>query len=435
MEKNVVYGLMKIRKKRELAEASHGYIAGDVSDIKNQYIRLGFHLNECYKKKYYEDFGYENFNEYCEKNFRLDKTAVSRCISVWESFAEVERDSRKMWIDKKYENFNYSQLCELLPLTEKQRKQVRPEMSVKQIRELKKKWKDTSRSERDAVATSQPEESGKVNEKNGYDSEETDVMLQSEESGKVNESCDRNVEEPIVEEQPQVEHFKYDGESYGYYWAGIVKAYLKAGYKELASECKVNYLGGLHRVRKKEKVTEFCDIFGDLAFDVENIRLEEEYKRMEEIKPELLVSKTEEAEAGQMAEEPEPEVGQAAKEPEEAEFQNECGSEAEAVEQTQQPEFPDMKNMQEREEFVKRYKEWNVWCRNENTEDIYYKYDLPDGAAIVVRNYPVYIEWTKEEIERAEYFLLKKGYRHFMDCKSCMTELKEYLRKMEKQGN
>lgn len=98
-----------------------------------------------------------------------------------------------------------------------------------------------------------------------------------------------------------------------------------------------------------------------------------------------------------------------------------------------QPELPVMKNMAQREEFINSYKSWNIWCRNECTEETFYRYDLPDGYAIVVKNYPYYIEWTKEESETEEYYLLDSGYRHFADCKTNMTQLKEHLKNMNKK--
>lgn len=142
----ITYGLFNLRKEREFARSSFEYVKNDIADIKNNYIRLGFHLAEIRDMKYYEDFGYDNFNEFCEVNFGLEKSMVSRCISVWSSFCEngeatfgrVGSGSKKMWIDKKYSAYNYSQLCEMVSMDDTQRLKVTPNMTVKQIREIKK---------------------------------------------------------------------------------------------------------------------------------------------------------------------------------------------------------------------------------------------------------------------------------------------------------
>lgn len=91
-------------------------------------------------------------------------------------------------------------------------------------------------------------------------------------------------------------------------------------------------------------------------------------------------------------------------------------------------------NMQEREDFVNTYKDWKIWCRNDLTEEVFYRYDLPDGAAIVVKVFPYIIPcWSKKEAEGRRLYLLKPGYKHFADCESNMTSLKEYLKDLKKK--
>ena len=96
-----------------------------------------------------------------------------------------------------------------------------------------------------------------------------------------------------------------------------------------------------------------------------------------------------------------------------------------------QKPFPDLKNMKEREEFLENYKDWPVWCRNELTEETFYRYDLPDGSAIVVRSYPYMtpVGWgdRNKEMTGQVYYLLEPGKKHFEDCKSNMTALKDHL--------
>lgn len=92
----------------------------------------------------------------------MDKSAVSRVIGVWREFCTYEDGSStgKMWVDDKYEKFTYSQLVEMLPLKDTERRKVRSDMTVSQIREFKKKLKgersSTEKKEKEEVATSQP---------------------------------------------------------------------------------------------------------------------------------------------------------------------------------------------------------------------------------------------------------------------------------------
>ncbi len=154
----IKYGMYDLTRGAEpspLALSSFKYIGTDISDIKTRYIRLGFHLAECKKCKYYEHFGYMTLEEFTDANFGFDKSAVSRCINVFERFCQrggSYGNTPTMFIDKKYEDYSYSQLCEMLPLSEDDIRLIKPSMSVSAIREIKKKNKKVKQ-----VATSQPE--------------------------------------------------------------------------------------------------------------------------------------------------------------------------------------------------------------------------------------------------------------------------------------
>lgn len=161
---NIVYGMYNLREESEFARASVKYIYTDLNAIQTNYFRLGFHLSEFESMEYYKDFGYLTFSEFVEANLSMDKSAASRCINVFREFCQKEYDCtgclkrRSNHIDDKYKDYSYSQLCEMLPMSEDARKKVTPEMSVKQIREVKK-GKNVSQKKEDVsqVATSQPE--------------------------------------------------------------------------------------------------------------------------------------------------------------------------------------------------------------------------------------------------------------------------------------
>lgn len=140
IELNVKYGMYSLCEEREMAWHSLGYIMNDFADIKKRYISLGFHLDEFQRCKYYEDFGYLTFVDFCAENIPLDKGSISRCISVYQTFSEYDKisSSRKMWVDEKYKDYSYSQLVEMLPLNFQVRELVPPDMSVAKIRNLKK---------------------------------------------------------------------------------------------------------------------------------------------------------------------------------------------------------------------------------------------------------------------------------------------------------
>lgn len=169
-----VYGMLNLRVERELATSSYEYILKDIKDLKNNYIRFGFHLWECQSMKYYEDFGYDNFYDFVDANFHMDKSAVSRCINVFLKFSRrTENDLPQMFVDDSYSKYSYSQLCEMLPMDEKQIKQIKPEMTIAAIREKKKEW----RNDKMSVAISQ-QKIGYRN--NGFCDKEPEVLCNIE---------------------------------------------------------------------------------------------------------------------------------------------------------------------------------------------------------------------------------------------------------------
>lgn len=101
-----------------------------------------------------------------------------------------------------------------------------------------------------------------------------------------------------------------------------------------------------------------------------------------------------------------------------------------------QKPFPDLKNMNERESFLRNYEEWPVYCYNEFTEETFYRYKLPDGFTIIVRSYPYHTDWKfKEELTGQVYYLIDPfNAKHFHNCQTTLTALKNHLTKIRK-GN
>ena len=94
--------------------------------------------------------------------------------------------------------------------------------------------------------------------------------------------------------------------------------------------------------------------------------------------------------------------------------------------------LPYMKNMEERETFILNYKKWCVWSENKLTEETFYRMDLPDGSAIIIRHYPYKDCWNAKEYEGCQKYLLLPSTKHFKDGESNMTTLKEHLKNVQK---
>lgn len=142
---------------QELALASVKYLYTDINDVRQRYFRLGFHLREFDKNRYYLCFGYSCLADFASVNLGMDASAISRCISVFEKFCKRNDYHPTMFIQEKYEDFSYSQLVEMASIKDDDLlRQIKPDMSVREIREFKKR-KNVSRENEDVsqIATSQ----------------------------------------------------------------------------------------------------------------------------------------------------------------------------------------------------------------------------------------------------------------------------------------
>ncbi|MBD5531078.1 MAG: hypothetical protein HDQ98_14540 [Lachnospiraceae bacterium] len=128
------------------------YLYQDVNDIKQRYVFLGFHLWEFDRGIMWNTLGFSNIFEFAEANLGLDKTTVSRCMAVAKKFSSNGSSANvSMHLDKRYKDFSYSQLCEMVSMDDKDRWKVKPEMTIRQIRELKKAIKETDQNEDSAL--------------------------------------------------------------------------------------------------------------------------------------------------------------------------------------------------------------------------------------------------------------------------------------------
>ena len=313
-------------------------------------------------------------------------------------------------------------------------------------------------------------------------------------------------------EDPEIDHFlnrnKSIDDAYGWFRSAMVKEYLKSGYTDQNEECEITVLGSVHRVLKRKEVTLFYDDSGFASFDVENTRLEREYNyffghrdvdetviKEPESVPEQKESVPESSESvidGVYEEVPsEQETSDYSPryflEEQKDKLDNylrimkgkellpadiktiECQKtivtalacmvaeleKPEPIKQAQ-PELLILKNNDQRAAFIDAYKTWPIWIETKETGERYYRFDLSEKAAIVVKVYwkhswESYKESKDYEYSAEQYYLIgvksewrngKSAYvedesRTFYECgtnRSALVEyLKEYQRNMQSQ--
>jgi hypothetical protein len=116
-----------------------------------------------------------------------------------------------------------------------------------------------------------------------------------------------------------------------------------------------------------------------------------------------------------------------------------------------QPELPILKNNDQRKEFIEAYETWPIWIDQKETGERYYRYDLTDKVAMVVKVSLRHV-WdhrsnkSEPTYSAPQYYLLgiKADYstkvtfteddtRTFYECSSNMTMLVDYLKDFQKK--
>lgn len=118
-----------------------------------------------------------------------------------------------------------------------------------------------------------------------------------------------------------------------------------------------------------------------------------------------------------------------------------------------QPELPILKNNDQRAAFIDAYKTWPIWIETKETGERYYRYDLSEKAAIVVKVYwkhswESYKESKDYEYGSQQYYLLgvksewhngnnvyvEDESRTFYECSTNRFALVEYLKDFQKNS-
>lgn len=108
-------------------------------NVCKEYLYIGFLLREVRDYEYFKEKDYADVYEYARQELGFKSTSVKNFIAISDTFCMVQKSGVKTYFLKdEYKDFKYSQLCEMLSLSEKQREKVSSDMTVKEIRAVKK---------------------------------------------------------------------------------------------------------------------------------------------------------------------------------------------------------------------------------------------------------------------------------------------------------
>lgn len=118
------------------------------NNVKKNFIKIGYELDYIkttglfrYAHKpgehyvVYNQFNTDSFTDFVRDYFGFSKTTTKNLIAIHNRFSLKGFDGRCL---EEYEPYSYSQLVEMLPLSNEEIVKVNPEMSIREIREIKK---------------------------------------------------------------------------------------------------------------------------------------------------------------------------------------------------------------------------------------------------------------------------------------------------------
>ena len=103
--------------------------------MKKNFIAAGYYMKYIRDHELFREDGYESIWEFAEDNYGIKKSTASRWMSMNDKFSQ---GGNSPVLAEEFRDFEKSQLQEMLYLDDKQIEAVTPDMTVKEIREVRK---------------------------------------------------------------------------------------------------------------------------------------------------------------------------------------------------------------------------------------------------------------------------------------------------------
>ncbi len=102
--------------------------------VQKSFVKIGWYLKHIRDNELFKEDGYASIWECAADQLGYSQATVSRFINICEKFSKNHNSPE---LDVKYAGFDKSQMIEMLPMEPEQLEKITPEMTVKQIREVK----------------------------------------------------------------------------------------------------------------------------------------------------------------------------------------------------------------------------------------------------------------------------------------------------------
>ena len=455
-------------------------IRNKLQGMTQNFIGIGFYLRQIKETEGFRKDGYESIYEMAEDQYGIKRSTAIRWMQMNEKFSQ---GGYSPFLDSSYKDFGKSQLQEMLYLDSEQLEEVSPEMTVREIREIRTPDPEPEEEQLPGQMSVEdfpgvlPEQEGPAKCITGKSrSGICGAAAYCTENYKCCAECDQdcnsrcgwidNVCDVAQDEEPVIENKNTDcppGQTScpRQNWGTSAEDQHQG-----ALECAKcwNHYKKLHEHDEAEESTTI-ESLQDTLEENEPIIVEqpegiaiidapsepELYEELSE-KTDIDIAREENQKAQMYLEMAEKEFGQndirvrkqkilvAAL----ASYICELDEILNPPEALEQPELPLFRNNDQRKEWLRNYKDWGIWYTDEHIGCTYYKYDFENGARLIAEEYESqytdYVSYLHlingPKSPRGKYgqtkWTMYKQYNKYPNSESELVEFLKWIQKGEK---
>ena len=465
-------------------EEAKSILREKMDNLKMSFIAAGYYLKYIRDHEQFREDGYESIWEFAEDNYGIKKSTASRWISMNDKFS---KGGNSPILADEFRGFEKSQLQEMLYLDDKQIETVTPDMTVKEIREVRKP-EEPKKEERELK---KPDETDReylkaaarylIESKHKWFLQDymNRVMLVDrsphelkKEFGKSNRWCHFSTEKGVAsinlfDDYVQIwnEENKCIGDFDWFYLAAAIQSMWNIVAMENAQKSRQESVATSQQAEAEPMAgmnppEEESDPEPEVITE-ENIEVVD--AGGEELTEELYEETSDQSDIDLLSKELD-------KAKNNLDLMLSCYSEKDIrvrkqkllvgalagmlcdldavdIPELEQPELPIFRNNDQRKEWLRDYKAWGLWYEDKNIGAKYYKYDFENGARLIAETY--IHPGDKHMPEHESSFLhlvggpepprksgISKWVRHekYDRYPSNETELVEFLKYVQKEG-
>lgn len=116
-------------------DSAKNIIRRDLESMSRKFITIGYYLKLIRDNEMYHQDGFRDIWEFAQDTYGISKSTCSRWMAMNDKFSQ---GGNSPYLKEEYRDFGKSQLQEMLYLTDEQMEQARPDMTAKEIREIRK---------------------------------------------------------------------------------------------------------------------------------------------------------------------------------------------------------------------------------------------------------------------------------------------------------